>query len=312
MELQWPFIERLLETYPRAEYHVWNLTRNESDNCYVRALEGRHERIKVFNHLWPGDNKITACRKRQPRMRFCNCVECRPAPFEEVYRWYAEAGERVTATSMNGDVVIDEEISPYDSTVFVKLDDDIVFIETERFGEVLDLLAAKPTAVVSANVVNNVVSAKHDPDLRVRVERQFRPQTFKSWFDLHADHKFARTSHDWFLTSALGIDGPLDEYGPTKFERCLPGEKPSINFIAMHYPTLKRVNKVVQEFHDRLGDEGAINHNFLPWITVSFHVAHLYFGPQRIHMDDCIEAYREAYRKLGADYLKRTKFLEAL
>lgn len=299
MELQWPYIERLLEMYPNMEYHVWDLTRNVEDHNY---LDGRfsniHPRVKVFDHLWQGPNENEVCLKRQRRPRSCACWECRPAPFEEVYAWYANASIRFIE---QGDAVAaDQGVSPYADVTFVKLDDDIVFIETERFDEILALLAERPNAVVSANVVNNVVSAKHDEDLRPIVEKTYRPHTFKAWFDLHADVNFGLLSHKWFLGHYREL---LDPDRPVEIDRCLPGEKPSINFIAMTYPTLCRVNRTVQEWHTRLGDEGAINHNFLPWITLSFRVAHLYFGPQRVGMDKEIDGLRQDYATLSKEYL---------
>lgn len=298
MELQWPYINRLLEIYPNAEYHVWDLTRNEADHAYVQALCIKHDRVKVFSHLWPGRNNVTFCRKKLAKPRWCNCVGCRPAPFEKVYEFYAADQSTYTSTHDFGSTEV--TTSPYANTVFVKLDDDIVFIETERFNEVLGLLAANPTRVVSANVVNNVVSAKHDPDLRPRIEKAFRPQTFKAWFDLHAEAEYANLSHRWFLDNAEDL---LDPHRPVESERSLPGERMSINFIAMNFATLCRVNAVVEAQHSKLGDEGAINHNFLPWITVSFRVAHLYFGPQRVHMEDQIEELRLRYANLSKEYL---------
>lgn len=284
MEVQRPYINRLLETYPRAEYHVWNLTRNDEDDRYVRGLDDGGQ-VRVFNHLHDGKNDWPGpCRKKLPRPRWCGCPECRPGQFEEVYDFYVRSPE------LSGE-----------GTVFVKLDDDIVFIETDRFGEVLDVLDRHPEAVVSANVVNNVVSAMHDPRFRLVAARRFGPTNQREWFDLHADADFARFSHDWFLDA-----GVSPRTWPATVTRAIPGERISINTIAFTYATLQRINAVIQHPRSRrLGDEGAIVHNFLPRITTTFRTAHLYFGPQRVNMTEAeLDDYRARYAALAQEYLR--------
>lgn len=284
MELQRPYIDRLLDLYPNAQYHVWNLTRNAEDDAYIRGLHDPERRVLVFNQLQVPNTWPVGCRRKLKRPKWCGCKDCRPSPYEKVYEWYV--GQ-----------------DAYHDAVFVKLDDDIVFIETERFSEVLDVLAEHPNAVVSANVVNNVVSAKHDHELRQIIEDQVGPDASqKAWFDLHATAEFARDSHDWFLDNwqALTRSSRYPEVA-----RSLPGERVSINTICFTFPTLVRLDAVIRHpLFRRMGDEGAICNNFLPRITVTFRTAHLYFGPQRIAMTDAeLDEYRRRYAEVAKGYL---------
>lgn len=275
LELQRPFIDRLLDTYPGSEYHLWDLTRTPEDAAYLR--EQASDRIKVIDHLHPGHP--IACRN-PGRRRGCQCMIHRP-PFNEPYAWYADRDE-------------------YADTVFVKLDDDVVFIETDRFGHLLDAVAEHPNAVVSANVVNNVVCAKHDPDLAPIVRDRFglgdadAPAADRDWWRLHIDPKFARLSHEWMLANPKPT-APL-------LTRSRPGEALSINFIAFTHPTMNHIAAAISR-EDRLGDEGAVD-RFLPRITLGFRVAHLTFGPQDAAMTLTeLDDLRTRYAALGKAYL---------
>lgn len=284
LRVQLPLVRRLLALYPNARYDVWNLSRNESDNRYVRSLHSPAGRIFVRNDLYsPNDWPAIGCRAKLKRPRWCGCSECKPGEYEKVYATYAAEGQEAT-----GDVLL-------------KIDDDLVFMATERFGDVLAVLTEHPNAVVSGSVVNNVVCAKHDTGLRPLIEKQFRPTSQKAWFDLHTNPDFARVSHNHFLQewSLLLASSALP---PT---RSLPGERLSINAIAFTYLTLERLHATIQNPRFRkLGDEGSIVHNFLPRIVPSFVACHLYFGRQRVAMsDEEVDAYRAAYAEVGREYL---------
>ncbi|OTR07280.1 hypothetical protein B9M83_09230, partial [Mycobacteroides abscessus] len=45
MELQVPYIKRILAEHPNVEYHVWNLARDPKDAEYLQTITG--ERITV-------------------------------------------------------------------------------------------------------------------------------------------------------------------------------------------------------------------------------------------------------------------------
>lgn len=180
-------------------------------------------------------------------------------PYEQPWRWYADTFRH------------------QQDTTFVKFDDDVVWMDTPRFGEVLEFLETRPNAIASANVANNAVCAKYEPDLNRGVRKLYGIggdliAYDKDWWNLHTDSSFAVLSHQWMLTN-LGASVDREPV------RTRPGERISINFVAMRYPTLRKVAGLMT---DRLGDEGAVD-ALLPWIIPNFRVGHLSFGPQEVH-----------------------------
>ena len=72
MELQLPLVRRIITEHPNVQYHVWNLSRNDDDNHYLRAIEG--ERITVLNDYfgiapWLGFNAIYRHYAHNPKYR---------------------------------------------------------------------------------------------------------------------------------------------------------------------------------------------------------------------------------------------------
>lgn len=303
MRIQMPYLERLLAKYPEAVLDLWDLTRNAADQEYLRGLAGSHEgRVRVLGHLHPGHP--IPCRypgqtKRRRGHAPCKCIVHVP-PYEEPYRWYA--------------------LKPYpDDTVFVKLDDDVLFLETERFDDLIAPLAQHPNRVISANVINNAMCAKHDPAQEAYLGGKFilgdrdNPTYDWAWWALHESGEFAIAAHAWFLNCWHGMSGAIplgfvhhrDE--PT-YVRTRPGEAVSINCIAFTYPTMVRLAKAFEHSPHtgtRLGDEGAVD-QLLPWICLTFHAAHLTFGPQDAALNPVtLDTTRQYYAALAETYLNR-------
>lgn len=301
LSIQLPYLERILDDRPDAVVHWWDLTRTPEDAAYIREVAAAREdgRIEVIDHLHPGHPiccRLTAPqppprptvrrkgyqpRRRGPRAPRCVCMVHRP-PYEKPYAWYAA----------NGD--------PDD--VYVKLDDDIVFIETRRFHHLIGWLAAYPNAVVSANVINNAVCAKYDPFLgggkmRVACGDPALAKNDRKWWYTHTMPDFATDSHDWFLShfDDLTAGTPEPAYIHTR-----PGEAISINMIAFTHPTMVRLAAMM---NDRLGDEGAVD-RLLPRIATTFHAAHLTFGPQDARLATSeLDDLRASYAQLAKEYL---------
>lgn len=282
LEVQRPFIDRILETYPTAEMHYWDLTRTPEDAEYLRSLDGAHEgRVSVLGHLHPGHPIRCKHSGINTRTR-CGCIIHKP-PYEKPYEFYA------------GD-------KSYSDAVFVKLDDDVLFMETDRFGDLLDALEKHPSAVVSANVVNNVVCAKHDPVVRELAMRSFLPATNKDWWWLHTEPEFARLSHEWFLANWSDLTQGRYNVASHALDRSLPGEFVSINMIAFTHPTMRRISAAIGR-EGRLGDEGAVD-RLLPRIASTFRAAHLTFGPQDKAMKPAeLDVLRARYAAVAKEYL---------
>src|SRR6478735_2030934 len=122
MEVQRPFLDRLLEMYPNLEIHLWDLTRNADDAAYLRTRVT--DRVKVIDHLRSNYRCRYPNRDRRRGEPPCLCMTHKP-PYEEPYKWYAEQSE-------------------YEGAVFVKVDDDVLFLETERFDDLLAPLHENP------------------------------------------------------------------------------------------------------------------------------------------------------------------------
>ena len=280
LDIQRPYLDRLLDQHANAELHLWDLTRTPEDAEYVRAQSS--PRVRVLTHLHPGHP--IECRAIGSGRRGCECMVHRP-PYEQPYAWYVERDE-------------------YADAVFVKLDDDVLFIETDRFNNLLDAVVENPRAVVSANVVNNVVCAKHEGDLSISIKHRFKvgdpndPANDRAWWHLHTDPDFARFSHSWFLDNRDALTTGRER----RLVRSRPGEKISINTIAFNHATLKRMVGMIQR-EPKLGDEGAID-RMLPHIAQGFRVAHLTFGPQDKAMTlGELDDLRNGYAAVAKEYL---------
>lgn len=288
MRVQWPYLTRLLEKNTELEIHLWDLTRRESDAKYIRTLED--DRLKVFGQLHPGHPircMYPGAQKRRRGYPPCHCL-LHKAPFEQPYRYYAANPDE------------------YAGTLFVKVDDDVLFLETERFRDLLDPLLDHPERVISANVINNAVCAKYEPELVEIYQPTYgHPRSLdndRAWWSLHVEPEFAKASHDWFLEKKapeLLITPPNDSVG---YIRTREGEAISINCIAFTYLTME---SLASSFHKdkTLGDEGAVD-ALLPWIALDFHAAHLTFGPQEKALTEYeLDYYRLQYKNLRKDYL---------
>ena len=188
----------------------------------------------------------------------------------------------------------------YSDAVFVKMDDDVLWFEVEHFGDFVALLADSDRPV-SALVTNNVVCAKHDPDLGPQLRDRFSigpiddPGACEDWWFHHTNPLFALESHEWLLDN---IDR-LPRYDRVESSLCADlnqREKVSINLVGMSHRVLRMVaaltngsafaRRMRDEFPPRtiiatrgFGDEGAVD-ALLPYIYLGLRAAHLSFGPQ--------------------------------
>lgn len=282
MQAQRPHITRLLDANPGSYFHLWDLTRQASDQAYLVQWANDDERVRVMGQFHTG-HPIRCIKPPGPRRRGhprCVCMKCKP-PYEQPYKWYANALPRLGA----------------EDTVFVKFDDDVIWMDTDAFPEVLEFLETRPNAVASANVVNNAVCAKYDPALYDLVRTKFGiggrlPAYDRDWWALHTSADFAWLSHNWMRDRLNYANLYQGEHQPPV--RTRPGERVSINFIAMKYPVLRKMAGMMRD--GRLGDEGTVD-TLLPWIIPNFRVAHLTFGPQEKTMTEAeLDRIRKAYQ----------------
>lgn len=263
LELQLPFIHRILEQNPGVEYHLWNLAKDPADAEYISGLRTRN-RLKVINDFYGA----------KPWEKF-----------NDVYRHYATPA--------------------FKGRRFVKLDDDVVFIQTDRWPEFIDAVDANPHAVVSANVINNGACTVLDPLLYGEFKR-----LRMGLLDVHKHPSFAEISHDYFLCN-------WDERLAQPVAWVSTKDWLSINFIGYDYDMARKFAALLGTPSPRviagrpfrhpnalLGDEGMVN--TLPRIIVGgFTAAHLTFGPQEKRKPIIWPELRKRYAKMNGVYLKK-------
>lgn len=258
IELQLPYIRRILAENPDAEFHAFNLARERTDYFYLTQCFPNEPRITV-HHVY---------------------FHTRPhwLGYHEVYRHFSAP--------------------EYKGAVFIKLDDDIVFIQTERLPDLVKAVRANPGTIISANVINNGACAVHQAGLSERFEA-----AGIRWLDWHLHAAMAAMAHQHFF-----------QHGPALLKqrpKVIPTEDwLSINMIGYDWPVGVQLAELVGTHSpeliagrgfrpdvDRLGDEGAAN--MLPRAILRGCVAaHLTFGPQNVQELDAA-AWREGYQRIS-------------
>ena len=205
--------------------------------------------------------------------------------FSDVYRHYA--AER------------------FSKRLFVKFDDDVVFIEVNRFAEFLAAVAANRQTVISATVVNNAACTPVEPMLAARID-----VLGLSPLQQHKCAAFAAISHSCFLQHWPQMLGQPPMLVPT--DNWL-----SINMIGYDWDMGGALSAVLGSSapvriagrgfnpRSRVGDEAAVN--MLPRLIFRGLVAsHLTFGPQTVGLtEETLGRWREQYRELARRYLAR-------
>lgn len=262
LELQLPFIYRILGEHPDVEYHLWDTAKDPADSKWMRGLP-KHARFKVRNNY-----------AGQPMGDAWNAI----------YRHYAS--ERLKAHR------------------FVKLDDDVVFLQTDAWPHFMAAIDENPHAVVSANVINNGACAALDPVLYTRFKWLRMPL-----LNVHLHPEFAEMSHDYFLRE-------WEERLRQPVAWVSVKDWLSINCIGYDYEMARRFAKLLEtpsprviagrHFRGRatLGDEGMVN--TLPRIVVGgFTACHLTFGPQERKDPELFDQLRTRYADVNKEYLSR-------
>lgn len=274
LDLQIPMVKKILADHPNAQWHLWNLARNDADREFVKSIEG--ERITVFNGTGR-DGFASPAPTNEPGAKQFGANEHNAA-----YRRYSQ--------------------KDYANHLFMKIDDDIVFLETARFGKFVEALDAHRGSCLIANIINNGACTPITPGIWEGFQKLNLPL-----LDIHMSGKFADMVHNYFFdhTSEM-LNQPL-ELIPTE-------DWTSINAVGYDWQTLCKVIGTIgkpqpaylagRPMHGwglRFGDEGVFQ--TIPRIIVKgFTAAHLTFGPQnptKAHL----ERWYEGYRQLGEQYL---------
>lgn len=249
--------------------------------------ENRDTQFHVWNLTKTPEDDTFVRSIRGERIRVLNDF-CGPNPwarFNDVYKHYTA--------------------DRYRNTRFVKIDDDVVFLETRRFKAFVDAIA--PGRFLSAKVINNGACTPTEPELW----SLFQTMGI-DLLDVHLFPEYAELCHRWFFDNwrqVINHDPALTE----------TQDWLSINVIGYTWETgcelARRVGNpsprhiAGREFLPsrrgpaRLGDEGAVN-LFPRVIHEGFTAGHLYFGPQAKQMDESLlSELRKQYADIGRQYL---------
>ena len=258
LEIQLPYIKRILAENQNTTFDIWNLTRNSEDSDYVNSVSG--ERIFVMNNF----------AGMEPHLGW-----------NRVYDYY---------TSMK-----------FRDHLMVKADDDVVFIDTDKFKDFVSAAENNPDTVISAHIINNGACTEYEPDLQEGFEALNIPL-----LDVHEHASYGSMCHDWFYSNWEDSVSAGTELVPCN-SWC------SINLIAYSYHLGRQIASQVgrrsprhisgRDFGPRqkLGDEGMVN--MLPIkILKGFYAGHLTFGPQKF-TDEAITRHRSQYAEIAKHYL---------
>ncbi len=264
LEVQRPYLETLLARFAGLEIHLWNFSRNSADNRYLQGLAQAMPRTRIFNDYYEGENPIQTCSKRVGTL--CACVKCRVGKWSEPYKYYAGLPDQ-------------------EETAYVKLDDDIVFIDTERFGYFVEIARSQKGKVISANVMNNGVCTLVNPGLLASGPPHgwAADGDLDAWWKLCTSPELFRASHQHFLRNRAA----LTKESPSLIQ--LPRTRFSINTLAFG-------QDVMQIIAHHLGggahmnDEHVVSAACDIQIFKGFVTSHLHFADQRAAISDDEEA----------------------
>ena len=283
VDIQLPFIHRILDENPNVEFHGWNLSQRDKtrrDNKYIRAIPNRERFTVLHDHYNPA---VSASLKQN-----------------EVWKRYAQ--------------------SQYDDAVIVKIDDDTIFIETEHFAEFAQAAADNPGTVISALTLNNGCSTRHIPAIW-DIFKQLEPTlpsddtpdpSLAKLLAVHRSVEYADLSHRWFHQNWQTLTGQPGKLIATD-------DWLSINITAQTHDVVAAIgDQLAPRKHPMqivagrpqarpprrtMGDEGLSN-TFPRMIYTGLVAGHLTFGPQENGAaPGQVEEWRNLYSDIAKQYL---------
>lgn len=278
IELQLPFIHRILDENPDVEFQGWDLARDPEDSKYIRSLPIR-DRFCIRTDYYQGNGKASR-------------GQC------QVWSRYAK--------------------SHYRDHTFLKLDDDVSFMETLGIPGLIQSAVDNPDAVISALTVNNGCSTRHIPAVwdiyeSLKPTLSEDPTPFPELAKLLAVHRsaeYADRCHRWFHANWRTLTNQPPQLIPTE-------DWLSINAIAYTYQVGKRIaTRIGQPSPEpviagrpsrRLGDEGSANRQ-PRYIYTGMVAGHLTFSPQvqsERNPDGMSDALLTELRKMYSDVARQ-------
>jgi hypothetical protein len=270
LEIQFPLVDRILQENPDVEYHIWNTARMPQDAQFVKGIQP-NDRTTVFNQFYDqnGCNQI---------WRFQN----------NIYKHYSH--------------------SKYKDCLFVKIDDDVIFLETARFADFVNQIT--PKVIISAKTVNNGASTPLEPAIFDGFQKLDIPL-----LDIHMSVPYVEMAHNYFLNHADKMtEQPMKRF-PSKTWLSVNAVAYDWKMICLIASTIGKRSPVKIADRDfpldalgrahTIGDEGVCN--TVPRVVIQgFTAAHLTFGPQdKAIPNSTLNDLRHRYKQVGEWYLTR-------
>jgi len=284
MNLTVAYLDRLIAACHLDEVHIWDNAIKHEDSEWLATLADQ-DGYTVF--LPGGHNR-----------------------WLQAYRYYTAKGTNESLSAVGTQVL--SRFTPkweganIDNTVLIKLDDDIVFVDTEAFPGFVQYVRSTPHFLVHANIINNGVAAYYqaqkDPELLERLPEladypsehgriaDFWPPFAGNGGPLVMKGALAKEFHRYFIEHRSKFGG----LGP-KGEQCILYTAPhvlagqgrfSINFFGTRWSKWDMVADLVgvvdQPFYDEfaLTVQATEKQGISECIYSPFVVAHLSFSYQ--------------------------------
>jgi hypothetical protein len=270
------YVLQLLNKGLIDEYHIWNLTRKGEDEVWLRNW------VREQQSQRKNSSKIILF---QPKKK----------EYRSVYaHYYANRKTHV-------------------NDIFIKMDDDIAYIDLEHFKQFVEFRAAKENEkywLVSANVINNGVCAfyqqKQNPKTFFISPVDNKPKRTLSYppaglcGELWESGEMALEMHEWFLS-----DKGLENTRYLNLQELPLGDRISINTISWLGRDLENMAEVARPGDDEhlLSVELSKQFQRPNIIFGPFVVSHLSFGKQeesavfRSRMSELLRKYAERAKK---------------
>lgn len=195
LNIQLLYLLKILDLDIVFEYHIWDFSWNKEDSDYISQLNNIHPKIKIKNSPFINASRAGEIASKQFAYFLCDYYT-----FEK-----------------------------YNEYVFIKLDDDVCFIDIHNFEKFVDGRIKSNAFLYSANVINN---------------------NFLSGNEFHNIHNDFINNYDRILKR--NNEKNIEEFSNEK--------RLSINFVSFLGKDLKYIN---EEFSNGIGsnDEWRLCHN---------------------------------------------------
>lgn len=267
MSLLIPYLEHLIEQNQLDYIHIWNFARNIQDFNWLNGLENKAKKIFTFRTKTFCFDSFTANQYY--------------VLWKSVYNYYAQP--------------------QFKNACFVKCDDDIVYLDTQYFGQFLEKVRnISPKSdyyMVSANVVNNGICAYIQQNQCHLIPESVASFGIPPKYDplgifgpeYWDEGRKSQLLHEHFIENRLDF---VSKSRRENHKLIDIGTRVSINFIGFRHDTILNYAKVSRFSYSYYRDEHFLTSKLSKsiqkplLINMSFTVAHLSFASQSKEQND--------------------------